>query len=417
MISLADRPLVLVQQRNSVDQRQVLLLIPPQPHARRGERELLGERVHHSKRPQKRLCCTMRGDNGLAARSRQQPLQRPRRPLPRLDRSGLFARLVDRQHQTAIQQLLIDVDRGRRQEQHHRPFHAVFLRDQLTCQRILASAGDRQLALRLQQLQRIRRLPYTLLLGDRQHLVLHAGFAKVKQALSRHRRVLHPLGLGHQRQHCVHQRALARRARALDQDRQWLVQLARHARQIRHQRIAGLANNACGFDIGDDALDQIRRFQQRQRGFQLLRRQCRRCLFESLRFQLRADQLVLALFNHAQQFAQIAAQHVLRQPEFDRRLLQPPAALLRRVQLHRVDVERITALGFQPHPELLVTGVLLDPAHRVRAITECQAQLTAFGDLDRDFWCCRRHAIGGQLWHCDGFRRRDFLFSRCKLSS
>jgi len=36
--------------------------------------------------------------------------------------------------------------------------------------RVLAGAGNRQLALRLQQLQGIRRLPYAFLLGDRQDL-------------------------------------------------------------------------------------------------------------------------------------------------------------------------------------------------------------------------------------------------------
>ena len=99
----ADRPLVLVQQRNGVDQRQVLLLIAPQPHAGRGERQLLGVRVHDREGFQQRLRCTMRGDDGFAARPGQQPLQRPRRPLPRLDRRRLFPRFIDRQHQTAVQ--------------------------------------------------------------------------------------------------------------------------------------------------------------------------------------------------------------------------------------------------------------------------------------------------------------------------
>ena len=89
-----------------------------------------------------------------------------------LDRAGLLAALVDREHEAAIDQLLIHIDRSRGQEQHHRPLHPVLLGDQHAGRRVLAGGGDRQLALRLQHFERIGGLPHPFLLGDGEDLVL-----------------------------------------------------------------------------------------------------------------------------------------------------------------------------------------------------------------------------------------------------
>ena len=51
-------------------------------------------------------------------------------PLQSVDRLRLLAVFVDRKHQAAVQQLLVDVDGRRGEKHHHRAFHAVLMRDQ-----------------------------------------------------------------------------------------------------------------------------------------------------------------------------------------------------------------------------------------------------------------------------------------------
>ena len=58
------------------------------------------------------------------------------------------------------------------QEDHHRTLDAVLMREQAPRRRVFARRGDGQLALRLQQLQRIRCPLRSGLFHDGQHLVL-----------------------------------------------------------------------------------------------------------------------------------------------------------------------------------------------------------------------------------------------------
>ena len=60
----------------------------------------------------------------------QQAFERLRLALQPVDGLRLLAVLVHRQHQAAVQQFLVDVDGRGRQEDHHRAFDAVLLRDQ-----------------------------------------------------------------------------------------------------------------------------------------------------------------------------------------------------------------------------------------------------------------------------------------------
>ena len=69
---------------------------------------------------------------------RPQPFERLRLALLFVDRLRLCAVLVHRQHQAAIQKFFVHVDRGRRQEDHHRPFHAILMRDEAACCGVLA---------------------------------------------------------------------------------------------------------------------------------------------------------------------------------------------------------------------------------------------------------------------------------------
>jgi hypothetical protein len=69
--------------------------------------------------------------------------------------AGLFAALIDRQDEAAVHKLLVDVDGGRGQEQHHRSLDPIFVGDEQPCGRVLAGGGDGHLAIGLKQLQGI----------------------------------------------------------------------------------------------------------------------------------------------------------------------------------------------------------------------------------------------------------------------
>ncbi|PHM21940.1 hypothetical protein Xbud_03837 [Xenorhabdus budapestensis] len=86
--------------------------------------------------------------------------------LQRMDSFGLFAGFIDRQHQTTVQQFFIHINGGGGEHQHHRAFHGVAFGDEVSGRFILARARHRQLAITLQQLQRIGGLPYPFFFGD-----------------------------------------------------------------------------------------------------------------------------------------------------------------------------------------------------------------------------------------------------------
>jgi hypothetical protein len=115
-----------------------------------------------------------------AAAVGDEAVERLARALLVVDRAGLLAVLIDREHDAAVQELLVDVDRRRRrQEDRHRPRDPVGVGDQPARGAVLASRGDPQLTLGLQQLQRVGGALGALLLGDRQHLVREIGLAHV----------------------------------------------------------------------------------------------------------------------------------------------------------------------------------------------------------------------------------------------
>jgi hypothetical protein len=68
-----DRALMLMQQRNRIDQRQILRVIAPQAHAITRKRQVLRKRIHDGQRPQQLLRRPMRRKNVVAARLAHQP--------------------------------------------------------------------------------------------------------------------------------------------------------------------------------------------------------------------------------------------------------------------------------------------------------------------------------------------------------
>jgi hypothetical protein len=128
-----------------------------------------------------------------------------------MDRPRLFAFLVHRERNAAVQQLLVHLVCCGREEEHHRAFDHVLVRHVLAAHRVFAGRGDIQLAFRLQQLQRIAGAFRALLLRDGQDLVLEIFLPHVKQRLPGHRRVAFPLFFRHEVEHRFHQRTFARR--------------------------------------------------------------------------------------------------------------------------------------------------------------------------------------------------------------
>ena len=206
-----DLALMLMQQRDRLDQRQELHVVAPCPRHGIREAALLQAFDHHIDRAQEPLRVAVQAHDLVPPRPRLQAFERLRLALLLMDGLGLFAVLVDRQHKAAIHQFLVHLVRRRRQEQHHRPLHRVLVRNQLAAHRVFAGAGDIQLALGLQQLQRIARGLRALLLGDGKDFVLEVLLPHVKQGLAGHGRVFLSLLLRHEVENGFHQRTFARR--------------------------------------------------------------------------------------------------------------------------------------------------------------------------------------------------------------
>ena len=103
-------------------------------------------------------------------------------------------------------------------------------------------------------------------------LCLRSGFAHVKQRLPGHRRVLHALLLGQQRQHRFHERRFSCGGTGLHQDGQRRFQEPRSHRQIAHQLVGLLAHYAAPLEVHQDASEQLRIAQELERGGFFLRR-------------------------------------------------------------------------------------------------------------------------------------------------
>ena len=97
-------------------------------------------------------------ENRLTLLPGQQPVQRAALALLGVDGPRLRARLVDRQHQTTVQQFFVRFGGGGGEQQHHRAFDPIGPGRQLPGLRVFGGAGDGQLAFRLKKLQGVGRL-------------------------------------------------------------------------------------------------------------------------------------------------------------------------------------------------------------------------------------------------------------------
>ena len=113
------------------------------------------------------------------------PARVRRSPLQAVDAVGLRGRFIDGEREATVLQFLIDVDRGRGQEDHHRPLDMVFLRHHPARVRVFAGGRDGEFAFALQQLQRVAGFLRTGFLDDREDFMLEVGFAEVVQGSGR----------------------------------------------------------------------------------------------------------------------------------------------------------------------------------------------------------------------------------------
>ena len=375
-------PLVLVQQGDGLDQVQVLVVVPAGPGAVVQEGQPAGVRVDHRQPPQEPLGVAVQPQQAGALPLAGVALQGAQLPLQPVDGPGLLPVLVHRQHHAAVLQLLVDLDGGGGQEDHHRPLHLVLVRHQPPRGRVLAGGGDGQLPLALQQLQRVGGPLRPLLLGDGQDLVLQVRPAHVEQRLAGHGRVLHLLLFRHEGQDGLHQGRLAGRRGRLHQHRQGLVQLARDGRQVAHQLVRLLPHHPAGLEVGQDPLQQAGLPQQGQGLGPLVVRQLDDLL---LRGQRPPDLLVLQLLQLPQHPPQVGLDGLLPQPQLKGRLLGEAGPLAGRVQVQRVHVEALRRRDRPGHqqvdPERLAAQVPGQPAHPPAPVPQPDRDLVAV-DLD-----------------------------------
>jgi hypothetical protein len=209
--------------------------------------------------------------------------------------------------------------------------------DQPARLRVLARRGDRELALALQELERVARALRALLLDDRQDLVREVVLAHVEERLPGHRRVLDPLLVGEEGEHRLHERGLARRRRALDHDRERLLELARDRRQIPDELVGLLADHARALEVGQDAIEELGVEQELERRGALRPGDRRRRRL--LRRGRRRDRLLLELLELDEHAAEIALDDLGLEPELVARLLDEERPRPRAVEVERVDEE------------------------------------------------------------------------------
>ncbi len=217
------------------------------------------------------------------------------------------------------------------------PSTPVFLRHHPPRLRVLARAGDGQFAFALQELQRVAGPFRPFLLHNRQHLVFQVGVTEVIQALPGHGRILDALLLRHERKDGVHQRGFARRARALDDDRQRFVQFSRYGRKIARQFVGRFPNDPAPLVVGEDPLQQVRSAQQFQRLLALPvahRGDGRKWLCHG-----GLDAFLLHRFQLQEQFAHVPFDQLAVKDGLFRRLLDEMPPLLVLVKVDDVDVK------------------------------------------------------------------------------
>ena len=116
------RPLVLVKQCDRADQGQVFHVIAARAGLTVQEGQLPGIRIDDKPGFQEALGVAVHFQYLLALFPGKYAFDRLLFALQPVDRLGLAAVFIDRQHQAAVQELFVELDGSRRQEDHDRAF-------------------------------------------------------------------------------------------------------------------------------------------------------------------------------------------------------------------------------------------------------------------------------------------------------
>ena len=252
-------------------------------------------------------------------------------------RSRLLAVLVDGEDEAAVQKLFVDDGGRRRQEDLDRPLDAVFLRDEPAGVRVFPRRRDRQLAFRLEELQRVAGALGSLLLDDGEDLVAQALLlGEVEERHAGQRRVLLALFLGHEIQDGFHQARLPRGRAGLEDHGERPVELAGGGGQVADEFVRLLAHDAAAGEVVEDAVEEIRVSQEPHRLLGVL------CVHEDgARFRLERlrDRFLLQLLGAPEHRAQVVLDHALLDAQLERRLALEDGARTSRIEIEGVDEE------------------------------------------------------------------------------
>ena len=133
---------MLIEQRNRPHQREELHVIAPRADHGIGKGLLLDVFIDDAQRSEQSLGIALQLNDLGAVVLRPHPLDGLCLALLLVDRLGLLPLLVHREHDAAIQQLLVHVIRRGGQEDHHRAFHRVVVRHVLAAHRVFAGGRD-----------------------------------------------------------------------------------------------------------------------------------------------------------------------------------------------------------------------------------------------------------------------------------
>ncbi len=227
------------------------------------------------------------------------------------------------------------------------------------------------------------------------NLVLQVGLAQVEQRLPRHRRVLHAVFLGHQRQDGIHQRRFARGRTRLDDHGQGLVQQTAGRGQVADELVGGLTDDPAALEVLQDAIEQVRVSQKRHRGLPLFVAQLGAI---GLVVACRLELLVLQLLELEQDAAEVPLDDLLVDGQLVRSHRHVLSPLACGVELQAIDVEARALTGTQ-HVDAhdLEGGVLAETANAPGSIAELEHDLVVpVGSRDRRV--CWDGACGFGRW-------------------
>ena len=161
-----------MQQRDGIDQREILFMVAPVTGLGTNEAELFSVRIVNPQWPQQPLCILMQLRDLGRFEFLLKAFQGAGEALLSVNGGGLRWAFIDADDQAAVHQFRIDVGGRGCEQQCHRSFDGVAFGRSPPSAFLLGSRYERQRAFALQQLELVAGVADAFLFGDRQYLVL-----------------------------------------------------------------------------------------------------------------------------------------------------------------------------------------------------------------------------------------------------